>query len=192
MRSKQNIIRFVKHKHQDQYRAGKVPVWHHLAHVSQILEYVLKYTKEGGVEEREIMKMAAWGHDILEDTEAMQTEIEEMFGKRGYHIIRGMTNELGDRYKKRYIAQMVRSEETIRLIKLSDLHDNITSALYNFDRLGAKWMTSYFLPIVTPMRKAIAKTKFKKYKRSAMLLLAMVELSASLLDEEVRIYKKNK
>src|SRR3989338_8655836 len=164
MRSKQNIIRFVKHKHQGQYRAGKVPVWHHLAHVSQILEYVLKYTKEGGVEEREIMKMAAWGHDILEDTEAMQTEIEEMFGKRGYHIIRGMTNELGDRYKKRYIAQMVRSEETIRLIKLSDLHDNITSALYNFDRLGAKWMTSYFLPIVTPMRKAIAKTKFKKYK----------------------------
>lgn len=186
----QTALLFIKKKHHGQYRAGRVPVWHHLVHVSQVLDLLLKKYKEGALTERAIIVCAALGHDILEDTNATTEETQRIFSDRGLSLIKGMTNQWGDRYKKSYIKQMIKSEEDVRIIKLADLYDNITSALYNFDRLGIIWMTSYFLPIVTPMRKAIAKTKFTKYPKTSAALLSAIEIAATLLDEEVQINKK--
>ncbi|MBI2056436.1 MAG: hypothetical protein HYT37_03565 [Candidatus Sungbacteria bacterium] len=132
-----------------------------------------------------IIPLSALGHDIFEDTKATEKEVEKIFGKRGLALIQGMTNWWGDKEKPKYIKQVCSSKEAVRLIKLADLCDNYTSVVYNLKALGVEWTQLYFLPIVSPMRNAISKTKFKIFKKSAAILLQAIDRASLLLDEEI-------
>ncbi len=186
-----NALLFVQKRHAGQFRANRVPAWHHLARVSETLAHVLKETQEGSAQERFLISLAALGHDLLEDTDAKKSEIEKIFGVRGLELIKGMTNWWGDKEKPRYIRQVTRAEEAVRLVKLADLYDNITSVTYNLKILGVRWTTSYFLPIVTPMRRVIVKTKFRRYRKTAKILIFFANTAACLLDEEVKRLRKS-
>jgi len=183
---------FVKEKHKGQFRAGHVPVWFHLARVSDLLGCVLEESGEENSQERFIIATSGLGHDVLEDTKATAKEVEEVFGKRGSQIIKGMTNSWGDKNVKPYVKQVANSDEAVRLVKLADLFDNHISVVYNLHLLGLKWTLSYFLPVVTPMRSAITKTKFKKFKKAAAKLIFLVNAAAFLLEEEIKRYKGKK
>lgn len=176
---------FVQHHHRGQFRAGRSPVWQHLARVSQLLEVALDDAKEGSVNERFTIVLAALGHDLLEDTHAKEKETRKVFGKRGYELIEGMTNRWGDKNVKPYVRQVCLAEEAVRLIKLSDLYDNMTSVVYLLPLLGKKWATSYFLPIVDPMHKAVSKTRFLHYRKTALLLTIMVNTAYAILRREI-------
>jgi hypothetical protein len=43
--------------------------------------------------------------------------------------------------------------EGMTLIKLADLYDNVSSVAHTLPLLDKKWTTSFFLPIVVPMKK---------------------------------------
>lgn len=176
-------LEFVKKKHKGQFRAAKSPAWHHLLRVSSFLDSALKHTKEGKDVEKLMIPLAALGHDLLEDTKAEVREIKKVFGERGHELIRGMTNHWGDKHVAPYVRQVARSEEAVRLIKLSDLYDNVSGAAHNAEILGLKWINSYFLPIVLPMWLAVRKTKFIKYKKTAMFMIAAVTAAFALLSE---------
>ena len=178
-------LAYVQKKHAGQVRDNGLPAWHHLMRVSAILEHTFAKTGEGDKREQEVIIRAALGHDIFEDTDATEKEVAEIFGARGLELIKGMTNRWGDKEKKKYVRQVVRSEEAVRLIKLADLCDNITSVAYNIKSLGCSWVLHYFLPIVTPMRHAIIKTRFRKYKRTASLLMFILSSAAMLLADEI-------
>ncbi len=184
-----NALKFVKKKHAGQFRANKVPVWHHLARVSKLLELILEKNREGKSKERFTIILAALGHDLIEDTKVTDTEIVKIFGVDGFELIEGMTNEWGDKFKAPYIRKVLRAPEGVRLIKLADLYDNIVGVVYNLKKLGSAWTKSYFLPIVMPMQKALRKSDFRTYKKTANLLNSMVELGLNLLIEEVRRYR---
>lgn len=179
-------LRFVKRKHRRQFRADHVPAWDHLAHVSAVLSYALEKFKEGNSGERKIIAIAALGHDVLEDTTATKKEVEAIFGERGLELIEGMTNTWGDDHPKAYAAKMRKNEEAVRLVKLADLYDNITSVAFHFPSLGLKWTTSYFLPIVSPMWRAVRSTKFRRYPRTSRELITLVGASFALLEWEVK------
>lgn len=185
-------LEFVKEKHKGQVRAGDVPAWFHLARVSNLLEHVLGITKEGSFDERQTIFISALGHDVIEDTNVTEKEVRNVFGNNGLKLIKGMTNQFGDDNVGPYVRSITRSLEEVRLIKLSDLYDNITSVIYNLHVLGLKWTKSYFLPIVTPMRKAIVKTRFRKFKKTGKLLISMVNSSADLLESEIKRYARDK
>ncbi len=178
-------LSFIKKQHAGQFRDNGLPAWHHLLRVSRILSHTLEETKEGTPEERNNLPLAALGHDIFEDTKATEAEIQTIFGNRGLVLIQGMTNWWGDGEKPKYIKQICASEEAVRLIKLADLCDNYTSVVYNIKSLGVKWSTSYFLPIVRPMREAIIKTRFKKFKKSSEILIPAIHRASLLLEEEI-------
>lgn len=186
----QRAARFVQKKHRGQFRAGRVPVWHHLARVSRLLAVILSKHKEGSPKERLVVILAALGHDLIEDTSAKEEEVRSIFGNEGLAIIRSMTNRWGDKHPAPYVKQVIHSPEIVRLVKLSDLYDNITNAAFNIRLLGVRWVTSYFLPIVLPMRKALIRTRFSRYRRSAAELITLVEIAASILDDELERFKK--
>ncbi len=183
-------LRFVKEKHKGQFRAGRVPSWHHLERVSGLLRFALEKNKEGNENKRAIIATAALGHDVLEDTDASEKEVRKIFGEDGYKIIKGMTNRWGDKYKKPYIRQVITSEEAVRIVKLSDLYENYISVAYNLRRLGLKWTRSYFLPIVTPMLAALKKTKFRSYRKTAADLILLADFAALFLEIEMKSFKK--
>jgi len=182
---------FIKKKHRGQFHAGNKPVWLHLFRVALMLDTVLRNTKEARAKERQRIVCAALGHDLLEDTTATEKEIRAVFGHHGYEYIFTLTNEWGDTEKRRYVAKVVKADEAVRLIKLSDLYDNISSVAHSISLLGVPWVTGFFLPIVTPMRKALAKTTFTKYRNSAEYLLSAISIEIALLENEVEVLKKN-
>lgn len=184
-------VAFIRHKHKGQIRSGKSPAWHHLVRVSSALDFILTKHKEGSVKERRTITLAALGHDILEDTDANEKELVAVFGTRGLTLIKGMTNRWGDKHAAPYVAQVVRSEEAVRLIKLADLYDNIAHVTFNMGLLGTRWATSYFLPIVRPMQRALIRTRFSRYRKSAAELIALVEAASRLLDRELESFQRH-
>lgn len=179
-------LKFVQKKHQGQFRADKVPVWRHLTRVSKTLDHALSQAKEGTASERALIYTSALGHDLLEDTNATEREIEHIFGAKGLSLIKGMTNKDGDKNVSRYVEHMAHAPEEVRLIKLADMYDNVTGVTYNLKTLGLKWTNGYFLPIVIPMRGVILKTNFRKYKKTAAILKTMVKAAFSLLEDEIK------
>lgn len=177
---------FVKEKHEGQMRAGDVPTWHHLARVSHLLEILLNKNNEGSDDEKLVIPLAALGHDIIEDTDVTDAEVKEIFTERGFDLVFGMTNELGDDDVRPYVKKVIAAEEAVRLIKLSDLFDNITNVMYAFPLLGKEWTESFFMPVVTPMYTEIIKTKFETYTKTGAELISMVETVMSLLQEEIK------
>jgi (p)ppGpp synthase/HD superfamily hydrolase len=179
-----DLLTYVQELHAGQTRAGGVPVWHHLDRVARLLEHILAETGEGTNEEREAIVLAALGHDALEDTDVAEPQLRERFGDRATELIVGMTNRLGDDSHAPYVEQIVAADEATRLIKLSDLYDNVTSAAFNLKLLGAEWNTTYFLPIVEPMFVAVQDTEFTTYPVTANILKELVRRSFALLHEE--------
>ena len=176
---------YIKKMHKGQFRAGKAPVWQHLLRVSQILKSSLELTGEGNLGEKFDIYFSALGHDLLEDTSAKEGNIRKIFGDMGLKLIEGMTNSWGDQEKPRYIKKVCNSEEAVRLIKLADLIDNYSHVSCTINLLGLKWVKSFFLPIVVPMKEAIIKTKFKKFNKTADLLCKILYISATNLDVEI-------
>lgn len=181
---------FIKKMHRGQTRAGNVPVWHHLARVSLLLQFLLNKNREGSLRERFDIGIAGLGHDLIEDTKVIEREVKKIFTEHSLKLVKDMTNAWGDNHSMSYVRKIVRSEEGARLIKLSDLYDNLTNVTYNFNLLGLKWVVSYFLPIVLPMKKAVIKTRFNKYKKTASDLIILVNSAEEILLKEINFYRK--
>lgn len=185
----ETCLNLIKEKHSLQTHANNVPVWHHLERVSSRLKNLLDTYNEGELDERNKIVLSALGHDILEDTKVTKEEIVSSFGIRGYEIIFGMTNEWGDENVTPYVKKVTESEEAVRLIKLSDLLDNITAVTYNIAVLTPKWVNNYFLPIVTPMKTSILTTSFNKYQKTGDYLKLSVECAYKTLLDELNRFK---
>ena len=71
-------FKFVKEKHAGQHHANDVPVSQHLYRVSQILKFSLNKFKESSKEERDLIVLSSLGHDLLEDTKSLHTEIKKV------------------------------------------------------------------------------------------------------------------
>ncbi len=177
-------LAYVKKMHVGQTHAHNVSVSHHLERVSKRLEYFLNLYAEGSDVERKHIYLAALGHDVLEDTEATREEIVQIFSDREYEIILGMTNEWGDDDVTPYVKKIADSEEGVRLIKLSDLLDNITPVTYNIATLTPAWVDTFFLRVVTPMKESVLKTEFNQYPKTAAQLKEMVRSAYQVLLEE--------
>lgn len=183
------IFLFAEKKHAGQMHANNVPVTHHLARVSECLLYFLNLNREGTVRERAIISLAALGHDILEDTEVKPDEVKNVFGEKCFKLIWGSTNEWGDQDISPYVRKVTAASEEVRLIKLADLADNITSVAYNIAVLGIEWTTSYFLPIVTPMKEAVRRTSFRRYQKTAQDLICIIDLYYGVLLTELERFQ---
>ena len=186
---RQDAVALIKKRHAGQVHANNVPVTHHLERVSERLQFLLQKHQEGSIEEREVIILSALGHDILEDTGATDDELKEIFGEHGLAFIKGMTNEWGDEDVTPYVKKVSSAKEEVRLIKLSDLLDNISAVSFNVAVLGVKWTTEYFLPVVTPMKNAVLETTFVKYKETSDELKNAIKAQFSILQNELKRFE---
>lgn len=95
-------LRFVKFyatvKHAGQLYSGGLPYTHHLAAVEQV---VRRFSDSRGIMAPEFLLVAAWLHDVVEDTGTKLKEIEEMFGEEVAQLVAAVTDEPGENRKIR-------------------------------------------------------------------------------------------
>lgn len=159
------------HAHQTR-NGGTLPYWVHCQNVAVHLRQVLNITQEGYLAEREQIILASLGHDLYEDTAITRQEIVEQFGDKVDELIEWLTNRHGDSGIHAYCEQFASMPETVALIKLADLHDNLVSATQGFKdgHLSLKWMTNFLLPILSPQWEQLRVKPFSQYPQTAVQL----------------------
>jgi (p)ppGpp synthase/HD superfamily hydrolase len=104
-------------------RYGTNPYTHHLQAVEEILYRF-------GFDDYEL-KIAAWLHDIIEDTELSYDQVKHGFGERIANIVYAVTNEMGRNRKERYgkTYPKIKADRKALILKLADRIANIEQAI---------------------------------------------------------------
>lgn len=169
---------------------GRVPYAAHVLSVAEILRDALEVTGEL-IADPDLaldMYLAALGHDLYEDTSVEPADIRRQFGPRVDEFIEGMTNRAGDNSRADYVTRMKTAKEAVRLIKVADLVDNVTSCAYGIHDLGHQWVRDTFLPIASEMSSTVSSVEYAGLPRTATILLewlqfALLRLRANLVIE---------
>ncbi len=175
-----------------QKRVGAdIPDWHHARSVSEIIESVLKESKEVAASDElfEEIVSAALGHDLYEDSAVTREYIKSTCGSRTDALIWWLTNEEDDHYRSNYLKKIYNAHEEAKLIKLADLIDNTIGAAYNIDRLSAKWVRVFYLPIVTEMKEQVSTDRFAKYPKTGLLLNERLGFCLERLDSNLKKFE---
>lgn len=106
---------------------GVLPYTHHLAAVEQVLRYFN--------EENNDILIAAWLHDIVEDTDVKLRDIEENFGPNVAHLVGAVTSEEGPNRKTRNALtypKIRKAGSDAVALKLADRIANVNSGGSSF------------------------------------------------------------
>jgi len=122
-------------KHYSQRRKGykEIPYINHPIRVAYILT-------ENGITDPDIL-VAALLHDILEDTDGTEKEIEDLFGSRVLKIVLEMTDDMSESSsirKARQVREAPGLSDEAKQIKIADKICNI----YDIINYPIKWSTS--------------------------------------------------
>lgn len=141
---------FAATKHGGQQYSCGLPYTHHLASVELVL-------RRFGYTELDLL-VAAWLHDVIEDTDCKAKEIAEMFGLDVAALVNAVTNEPGANRKIRHALTYpkIRAMPRAVCLKLADRianveaggrlvemykkeHEDFKRALYTPDHYDAMW-----------------------------------------------------
>lgn len=165
-----------RHGHGAQTRnGGRLPYWVHTDGVADICRQALLATGELTGELAEDLILAAYGHDLYEDTAISPADIRAEFGPRVDELISGMTNRNGDDDRAEYLRHLGSSSDDVRVIKCADLIDNMLSVAYGLHDLGLPWAYEFFLPIAGETRDVLLATPFTRLPRTGAYLTGLVD-----------------
>jgi (p)ppGpp synthase/HD superfamily hydrolase len=104
-------------------RYGTHPYTHHLEQVEMIL-------CRFGFTQDEPLRISAWLHDIIEDTDFSYEQVKKGFGDEVADIVYAVTNEMGRNRKERYAKTYPKIKANARalVLKLADRIANIEQA----------------------------------------------------------------
>jgi (p)ppGpp synthase/HD superfamily hydrolase len=166
----------VRRWHAGQTRnGGRLPYWVHTDAVADICEQALRRFGELPPDEAEDVVLAAYGHDLYEDTAAQPAVIRERYGDRVDGWIEGMSNRRGDSDRSAYLRHLAGSDDETRVIKCADLIDNMLSVAYGLHDLGLDWARDFFLPIAEETREVLVSTPSTRLPRTGAHLTGLVE-----------------
>lgn len=117
---------YAEEKHRGQKRKEGIPYITHPLEVSRIV-------REWGYDER--YQLAGIFHDLLEDTDASEEEIENIGGTEVLRAVKCLTKEEG--YNMKDYVNNVKANEIARIVKAADRLHNLKAAVYadeNFKR----------------------------------------------------------
>ena len=184
-----NMVEFVGAKHAGQYRndkdgARKVPYTEHLHGVASVVASALDLTNEVNDDNlRRDMISAALGHDLIEDTNATESEIVSVTNNRTLRFIKELTNPEDDAHTDRYMDQISAASEEARIIKYADLIENTMSVAYNLNILGRDWLEGFYNPILSRTTAVLQATEFVRYPKTADMLRTCLKINTDLLND---------
>ena len=177
-------LNLFKKTHSKQSYSDGRPYWHHIFRVGQLLNEIIQIHKEIPEETKTNMIIAAYGHDVLEDTEIKEDEITN---KNSLEMIKTLTNKYPSEQIQKYVERICNSNEETRMIKLADLIDNYTRLTYLTQEVGKEYIQNKILPQMEPMFTKIIKTEFKKYPTTGTNLINMTIIKRNIAIKQIEI-----
>jgi len=115
-------------KHKDQMYGENEPYTKHLAHVAEVL---LRFKFDS-----DDLQVAAWLHDVVEDTDMTLFQVEVMFGRNVADLVGRVTNEPGQNRKERHAKTYPKIQASMdaTTLKLADRIANVESSVESNDK----------------------------------------------------------
>lgn len=121
-------IIYATNKHKDQKYGETSPYTEHLAHVAEVLRRFKHDSEE--------LQIAAWLHDVVEDTDTSLFQVEILFGRSVADLVGRVTNEPGknrkERHKKTY--PKIQASKDATTLKLADRIANVERSVQDKSR----------------------------------------------------------
>ncbi|MCZ6533731.1 MAG: HD domain-containing protein [SAR324 cluster bacterium] len=135
-------ISFAAEKHRDHRRKGAIaaPYINHPITVAQQLA-------EAGCEHDTDLLMAAVLHDVIEDTDSTEEELQALFGTRVAGIVMEVTDDKALRSSERkalVVKHIAGKSREARLLKLSDLIANVYDVIHHPPNWQPERKRNYF------------------------------------------------
>jgi len=137
-----DMIAFASEHHKHQVYSLDRPYTYHLRAVRDTVFRFLPYIPYGVAPE--VVVLAAWGHDLIEDTGVTREELTSRYGVEVSDLIWRVTNEPGVNRKARHEATYgkIKEDPTAVFLKLCDRIANVEaggkSGMYKKEYLGFK------------------------------------------------------
>ena len=124
-----NALSFATEKHKGQFRVGGDEYITHPMAVAEIVK------EQGyGID----VQIAALFHDLLEDTDATETEILSLGGERVLKAVKLLTKENG--YDMAEYVSRIRADEIAFAVKAADRLHNLRSAVFADDNFKRRYI----------------------------------------------------
>jgi hypothetical protein len=163
---------------------GRIPYWVHTDAVAQICWEAITHADEP-VDSAVDLLLAAYGHDLYEDTSVSRELIRREFGLRVDTWIADLTNERGDANRDAYLRHLLDAEDEVRVVKCADLIDNMLSVAYGVHDLGLPWVRSFFLPIAVETRAVLNASPFQRLALTGERMLERVDWAWARLEGSI-------
>lgn len=119
------------------------------------------------------IRLAALGHDLLEDTKITVEELEKRWGKQAVKWVVGMSKKMHDFDNQApYLEQLANSDEEVWLIKLADIVSNASNSHHWLKELDPKWRDTFWFPLLRDYRVWYRNLKWQKYPKAGAALIA--------------------
>ena len=165
----EEALKFAKLKHSGQERKdGSPAIIHPIAVEKTVRE------KGGDID----CRIAALFHDLLEDTDASEKEIEDIGGERVLKLVKLLTKKPG--YVMREYVNGILSDKDAVLIKGADRLHNLRSALLADEKFRLKYIKETeewymdFLPEIPPMTEALRSSLMGSMDTAALVEMLTV------------------
>jgi (p)ppGpp synthase/HD superfamily hydrolase len=129
---KNNYITWIidKHSSTNHMYDTYLPYEFHLRMVANVAKEFLHLIPDGPIlkPSHETILLAAWGHDLIEDTRTSYNDVKELLGKEVADIIYALTNEKGKNRKERAndkYYEGIRNTKGAVFVKLCDRIANV-------------------------------------------------------------------
>lgn len=120
-----------QHKDTNHMYDTYLPYEFHLRMVAHVAEKFIKYVpdqNDGETSFRDDVMLAAWGHDLIEDTRNSYNDVKEVLGYHAANIVYAVSNEKGKNRKERANAAYykgIRETKGAIFVKLCDRIANV-------------------------------------------------------------------
>jgi (p)ppGpp synthase/HD superfamily hydrolase len=120
-----------QHRNTNHFYDTYLPYEFHLRMVAQVAKDFIKFTpcsNDGALAFRDSILLAAYGHDLIEDTRVSYNDVKEQLGQEAADIIYAVTNEKGKNRKERaneMYYEGIRNTKGAVFVKLCDRIANV-------------------------------------------------------------------
>lgn len=103
----------------------------YIVHLKRVVDYVTKYIHHIPPQWHEIITLAAWGHDLIEDTRVSYNDVKEKLGEQVADIIYALTNEKGKTRKERAGDKYYTEMKLVKYAPFIKICDRLANASYS-------------------------------------------------------------
>lgn len=148
------------------------------------------YSPEFVPSRKKYILVAGLFHDLLEDTDATETEIRELAGGEVLSLVKELTINFDNKTMEEAVKPLYKISADAFFVKMADIIDNADRSVYLIRKNGIKWYETFFVPLLLLYKNMILKRMVGHLEEPHFFLAQKALLSIENLVNFIKVLKE--